>query len=199
MCLLIESIKIFDGKACNLACHNRRMNAARKSLFNLSAPIHLEEHLKIPEYARYGLFKCRVLYSRYIEHMEYHLYKQRSVQTLKIVHDDHIDYRYKYADRSALEKLFAQRANCDDILIIKKGRVTDTSYSNIIFFDGSQWFTPLYPLLEGTQRQKLLDEQKIQAADILEKDIAGFTYFKVINALNAFEAHTAASTQHIFV
>lgn len=197
MCLLIESIKVFNGNACNLSYHNQRMNAARKSLFGFSAPIHLEEHLDIPEYARQGLFKCRVLYSRYIEHIEYHLYQQRSIQTLKIVHDDHIDYRHKYADRRALEELFLQKGNCDDILIIKKGRVTDTSYSNIIFFDGCQWFTPLHPLLEGTQRQKLLDEQKIQAADILEKDIASFTHFKLINALNKLEAYTPISVRYI--
>lgn len=197
MCLLIESIKILDGNAYNIAYHNQRMHIARKSLFGLSVPIHLEEHLDIPEYARHGLFKCRVLYSRFIKHIEYHLYKQRSIQTLKIVYDDRIDYRHKYADRRDLEKLFLQKGSCDDILIIKKGKVTDTSYSNIIFFDGNQWFTPLYPLLEGIQRQRLLDEQKIQAVDILEKDIACFTHFKIINALNGFEALSPVSVQHI--
>lgn len=197
MSLLIESIKILDGKAYNLTYHNVRMNEARKALFAIAAPIHLEEHLSVPEYARQGIFKCRILYSRFIEHIEYHPYKKRSIQTLKIVYDDHIDYRYKYADRRDLEVLFEKRENCDDILIIKKGRVTDTSYSNIIFFDGYQWVTPLYPLLKGTQRHKLLDEQRITAIDVLEQDIAGFTHFKIINALNEFHAHSPVSVQHI--
>lgn len=197
MCPLIESIKILDGLAYNLAYHNQRMNAARMALFGLQAPIHLEEHITVPEHARHGLFKCRILYSRFIEHIEYQSYKQRSIQTLKLVYDDHIDYRYKYADRHALDALFMQRENCDDILIIKKGRVTDTSYSNIIFFDGDRWFTPLHPLLEGTQLCKLLDDRKITATNMRVQDIVRFTHFKLINALNDFYAYPPISVQHI--
>ena len=182
----IESIKLLDGNFSLLPYHNDRMNHTRKSLFDTNLPIHLEEHLIVPEYARRGLFKCRVVYGRSIEHIEYIAYKRRNIQTLKLVHDDYIDYSFKFEDRSHLNRLFAQREGCDDIMIIKNARVTDTSYCNILFFDGRQWVTPLYPLLPGTRRQKLLDEKKIIAKEIFEKDIKSFTYFWLINALSEF-------------
>src|SRR5690606_14853325 len=84
-------------------------------------------------------------------------YEVRAVTSLKIIHDDTIDYSLKYEDRSSIDNLFAKRNNCDDILIIKNGFVTDASYSNIAFYDGSRWITPAQPLLKGTMRQHLLD------------------------------------------
>lgn len=197
MCLLIESVKIIDGRACNLEYHNRRMNEAREDLFELSEPIDLKDYIKVPEWAGQGLYKCRILYSHGLENIEFIRYQRRSVKALKLVDADHVDYRYKYADRSELNALFERREDCDDILIIKNGRVTDTFYGNIIFFDGEQWVTPLQPLLKGTQRQKLLDDQRIVTGEIRKQDISRFSCFKVINALNEFHNSPALAVQHI--
>jgi hypothetical protein len=42
--------------------------------------------------------------------------------------------------------------------------------------------------LQGTQRQKLLDEKIIFEQEILVNDLRKFKYAKLINALIAFEA-----------
>ena len=86
----------------------------------------------------------------------------RSIRTLKLVTANHIDYRYKSTDRSELNRLTAQKGNCDDIVIVKNGFITDTSFTNLALFDGHQWLTPAHPLLAGTQRALLLEQGKIK-------------------------------------
>jgi len=63
------------------------------------------------------------------------------------------------------------------------GKVTDSSYANIIFFDGRQWLTPSTYLLNGTCRQRLLKEGKIKEAPIHYTDIHQFEQIGFINAM----------------
>ena len=90
----------------------------------------------------------------------------------------------KYSDRSLINTLFAQRGTCDEIIIIKNGKVTDCSIGNLIFRQGKKWYTPDSPLLLGTQREKLLQEGKIQERTIFQEDIVNFDEIKIINAMN---------------
>jgi 4-amino-4-deoxychorismate lyase len=70
----------------------------------------------------------------------------------------------------------------DEVIIIKNGCVTDTSYTNICFFDGKEWLTPDTPLLQGTMRRYLLDKGVIREVRIRRKDIQ---YFKKVSLINA--------------
>lgn len=98
---------------------------------------------------------------------------------------DHISYTYKYEDRSALKKLFNQRENHSEILIIKNGIVTDCFYYNVAFYSDA-WYTPKQPLLNGTMRASLLDQKIINLADISLEDIPKYTKICLFNALNPF-------------
>ena len=98
-----------------------------------------------------------------------------------------LDYSYKYADRSALNALLEAHSHYDDILIEKEGFLTDTSIANIAFYDGSQWFTPKHPLLEGTMRTKLLDEGFLQIKEIRREDIPSYTQVALMNAMIGFK------------
>ena len=73
--------------------------------------------------------------------------------------------------------------NCDDILIIKNNKITDTSFTNIAFYDGIKWVTPAFPLLKGTKRQKLIDENKIIEVDILLSDLNKFKKAILFNSM----------------
>ena len=86
-----------------------------------------------------------------------------------------------------LNELLAQKGDCDEILIIKNGYVTDCSIGNLIFRQGTQWFTPDTPLLEGTQRAKLLTQGRIKVRSILATDLHLFEEVRLINALNGLE------------
>jgi len=109
------------------------------------------------------------------------------VHSLRLVRDDNIDYRFKYADRRRLQVLFARRGDCDDVLIVKRGLLTDTSYCNIAVYDGLQWWTPDAPLLPGTARQRLLDKGLIREKRIRVEDLPLFKRIRLINAMLPWE------------
>jgi len=179
---LVESIKIENGLIFNLEYHQERMD---RSVYNLTGgknSIKLSSELSVPREYTGGLFKCRVVYDKSIELVEFIPYTPRTIGSLRIVHSD-IDYSCKYEDRNTLNELFNCRGGCDDVLIIKDGCVTDASSANITFYDGSRWFTPARPLLAGTKRSRLLKEGFLAEKDISVDDIKGYTHASLINAM----------------
>ncbi|TDN99154.1 aminotransferase class IV family protein [Sunxiuqinia elliptica] len=181
MSLLLETIKIENGKLLNMVFHNWRFNQARRELFNLPE-IDLEQVISIPDDLANITYRCRVLYDQTIQKVEFIPYQTRSIQSLRLVYDDIINYAYKYANRTHLNELFKKRGNADEIIIVKKGLITDCTIGNLVFYDGEKWLTPEQPLLAGTQRQKLLSEGQIKQAKITEKDLSNYQKVGIINA-----------------
>lgn len=187
MSLLVESIKVKSGVLYNIQLHNERFNKTRKDLFGINKSVDLRDFVEVPQTDNEIIYKLRILYGHEIEKIEFIPYQIRKVETIKLVHSDDIEYQYKYADRSKLDKLLEQKDNCDDILIIKNGFVTDTSYSNIVFYDNSQWFVPETYLLNGTKRQFLLNNNTIKQISIKIEDLKNFSYARLINAMLDFD------------
>ncbi|OHD70937.1 MAG: hypothetical protein A2W19_08195 [Spirochaetes bacterium RBG_16_49_21] len=187
MCRLLETIKIEDGCPCNLELHNERMNSVRFALFGRADHIDLSGIITIPSDCRRGVVKCRMVYAHDIIAIGFERYAKRIIKSLKIVRDDDIDYSYKYENRECIHQLVQRRDGCDDILIIKKDRVTDTSFSNIVFHDGERWVTPSEPLLKGTKRELLLSEGIIQEERISVNDLHRFSRASLINAMLELE------------
>ena len=187
MCRLLETIKIDDGHPCNLEHHNERMNAVRFALFGRTDYIDLGGIITVPSDCRQGIFKCRVVYAQDIITIGFERYARRIIKSLKIVRDDHIDYSYKYEERECINRLLRQREGCDDILIVKKDLVTDTSFSNIAFHDGHRWITPSEPLLKGTKMALLLSEGTIEQGSISVDDLHRFSRASLINAMLELE------------
>jgi len=183
MCQFLETIKCKDGQLFNIAFHQNRLNIARKENLGITDEINLKEMIKIPEECKTGLYRCRVVYSKTIDKIEFLPYGYRQIHSLKLVEDNQIDYRYKFSNRQHLEKLFARRGDCDDILIVKNGCITDSFTANVIFYDGHRWWTPDTPLLPGIQRAKLLDEGKISVCRITPYDLKKYQKVGLINAM----------------
>lgn len=186
MCRLIETMKISNGKIFNIDYHNHRMNKSRQILFGFAGKIELRECLVVPEDLNEGLYKCRLVYAEKIESVEIKPYIIRPVQSLKLIDGSGIDYDHKFAERTQIENLFAQRGACDDVLIIKNGHITDTSICNIAFFNSNRWYTPEHPLLKGTKRQSLLDENVIFEKQISVTDLNKFQKICLFNAMIEF-------------
>jgi 4-amino-4-deoxychorismate lyase len=66
---------------------------------------------------------------------------------------------------------------------VKSGFITDSYSANTVFFDGAKWWTPNTPLLAGTQRSRLLGEEKIFECTISPEDISKYTLVGLINAM----------------
>lgn len=181
---LVETIRSEDGKLINTGFHNERMHRTLSELFGLRSKIDLGRIIMVPEYALKGLFKCRVEYDTEIRNTEFIFYHPKQVRTLKAVEDNTIDYRYKFTDRKAIDKLLEKKGECDDILIIKEGYITDTSYANVILRDKSgKWHTPSTYLLPGTRRAFLLRQGFITESVVGFKDLDSYTEIRLINAM----------------
>lgn len=184
MCRLIETIRIEKKRFCNLDYHNKRINYARQKLFGSSDFLELEKFIKLPEDMSNEIHKCRVVYSDKIINIKINPYGMKLTQSLKIITDNEIEYPFKFKDRKRINKLYGQKEDCDDILIVKNGFVADTSIHNVIFFDGIRWWTPTTPLLKGTTITRLLKEDRISEKIIRMEDLLHFKKIMLVNAMN---------------
>jgi len=187
MSRLVETIKVDNGKLLNICYHNERMGRSIKDLFGNKGDVHLEKIIDVPHYALKGVFKCRVIYDEKNIEIEFIPYVLQPVRSLRLVNDDSISYSYKFTDRTKIERLMDLRGGCDDILIIKNGMVTDTSYANVVFRDfNGNWVTPSTCLLKGTRRFNLLNNRIITETDIHVSDLNHFNEIMLINAMIGF-------------
>lgn len=192
---LLETIKIKDGLPQFLEWHQDRLDRSFVKLFKKASPYILEELLEVPSECQQGVYKCRFLYGLKETQTEYLPYEPGKISMLKLVHVKTLDYALKYTDRSAINDLLKRKGAADDILIIKNGIVTDTSYSNIVFYDGREWVTPRNPLLAGTARARLVFEGEIRIADLRVEDLESFERFKLINAMLDFHEQDQLSVK----
>lgn len=184
MSLLIESIKIFNGRIYNLRRHENRIQRSRVALISKDiTPIPLRKYIEIPIDLRQGLVKCRIVYKEDIQEVSYTPYLPNIIESLKLVESNLIDYQYKYLDRTHIKELYAQRGNCDDIIMVKDRMLTDSSYGNIALLKDGVWYTPSTCLLNGTRRQQLIDQGKILEADIPVVDIDQYEKICLFNAM----------------
>lgn len=184
MCRYIETIRIEKGRLRNIAYHDRRMNEVRREVWGVDRSASLETYIDASPYEERT--RCRVTYGRDVESVEFFPYQIRPVHSLQLVRGGQIEYRRKRADRSELNALFACRGESDDVLIVRGGLLTDTSIANIALGDGTGWYTPASPLLEGTQRACLLDAGMIRPLDIHADDLSRFQKIRLFNAMIDF-------------
>jgi 4-amino-4-deoxychorismate lyase len=188
MYLLVETVRIENGQIMNIHFHNERMIRSLYNIYGIKSDKDLEKIILVPPEARHGIFKCRVLYDDKTASIEIMPYTIRSVRSLKIVFSDDICYPYKYIHRDRINRLFDMRGGCDDILVVKYGKLTDSSYANVILKDyEGNWKTPSTYLLPGTRRASLLKSGLIKEADIYFSEISKFTELKLINAMMGIE------------
>jgi 4-amino-4-deoxychorismate lyase len=182
MYLLLETIRISDGKAENLSLHEERMKRSVFELYGNELSLELGKVIQCPPDLDSGIVKCRVIYDGTIRSITYEPYQPRLIRSLKLVYDDAIEYSYKYLDRNCFARLMSGIIQ-DDILIVKNGLITDTSYANVILSDGEQWFTPAVPLLKGTKRDFLIHSGSLLERDIRPSDLRHYTEARIINSL----------------
>ena len=185
MSQFIESIRIHNGVAENLALHQKRIN---KTLGQKTGEdLNLNELIQELQIPKNGLFKWRLEYTKeIIKQNQLIPYTERTVKRIQLVEAPDLKYALKYSDRNSFEKLLIH-SNADDIIITQNGYLTDASYSNLFFWDGQQWVTPSRPLLHGTQREIILNKKLAIKKQIHLNDLNNYTHFKRVNAMMVWE------------
>ncbi|GAB6975748.1 aminotransferase class IV [Prevotella falsenii] len=183
MCQFIETMCVEQGKIINLDYHLERIRNTRKHFWNTEKTVPTDR-LSALAATQDSKAKLRFVYDKEsIYDLSCTPYNTRKIERLKLLLSNDIEYIYKSIDRSALNLLKAQAEPTDEIIIVKQNRLTDTSYTNIALFDGSQWITPSTPLLKGTRRAQLLDAGKLIAREVLATDLKSFHSISLINAM----------------
>ena len=177
-----EAIKVRDGGFYNLDLHLARMNRTAMHHFGHGVTLDLTPDM-VPAELRSGLVKCRVVYGERVESVEFAPYLFRIIRSVAVVHDDTVEYTFKSTDRGCIDTL-RREAGTDDIIIVKNGLVTDSSFANIVLElpDGTL-HTPSTPLLAGTKREKLLREGTISEREIREAELRAASKIYLINAM----------------
>jgi len=199
MCLLIESIKLKDGKFYHLDLHQNRMNYSIKKLCKIKSQLLLEQILQAKNYSAKGLYKCRIVYKNEIEEIEFTSYKKKEILTVRLIEKEDITYSYKYLDRSFFVAINEQFPGYDEYIITKKGFITDATYANVIFWNGREWHTSNTPLLKGIQREYLLSNGLIKEKQITIHDLSYYSKFALINAMMDMEDKIELSIDQLII
>lgn len=190
----IETIKIKDGNYMLLDYHNKRLNDTVKCFFDKHGGYADLKNI-LPDPAEYsnGVYKCRVVYSDCIEKIDITSYVPKNIKSLRLLTPEKasgnmkqcrvIHYEFKYEDRACLDLFKSSLGKDEEPLFVINGLITDTSYSNIIFFDGIKWWTPDTYLLNGVKRRYLLENAIIWEKKIQESELCCFQKASLINAM----------------
>lgn len=166
-----------------LEYHQIRVNRTFHEFWPDQEPLELSEILRAP-YSPVKT-KVRLVYSQNGYEISHAGYKPKHIETVALV-ETAMEYSFKFEDRGELNSMLAT-SGTDEIIIVKDGFVSDSSYSNIVCYDGSNWWTPKKPLLEGTRRAALIESGKIDTADIRPTDLPAFEKICLINAMLGLE------------
>ena len=186
MSQFIESIKVEDQKVFLLDLHQQRVNATFAN-FGKEGSLDLGKIFTDMQHDEDGLYKWKLTYNLDKTFTKQLIpYAISEIAKVQLVENNSYDYSYKFADRKELENM-KLKAKADEIIIVKNNHITDTSYSNILFKKGKDWFTPKTYLLNGVQRQHLLKTKKIKEAEITLQNLDQYSHFQIINAMNDFD------------
>ena len=186
MSRFIESIKIEDQKAFLLDLHQKRVNQTFAH-FGKEGSIDLTKIFKNLEHDEDGLYKLRIVYDLDKKFTTQLIpYAIPEIENFQLVENNSYDYSFKFEDRKEFERM-KTKAKTEEIIVVKNNHITDTSYTNILFLKGKEWFTPTTYLLNGVMRQHLLHEKKIKETEITLQNIKEFSHFQLINAMNDFD------------
>ena len=177
--IYFETIKCEDYEIFNLEYHNKRVANT------IGLNINLQEYIyPLSE----ELLRCKVIYNDFeVINVEYFPYKKREINSFKLIFDDEISYSKKYLNRENLESLFLKKEDCDEIIIIKNGIVTDTTIANIAILYEDIWITSKNCLLNGTTKNRLLEEKFLLEKDITLEMLKKASKIALMNAMIGFD------------
>lgn len=179
----IETLRLEDGKVQLQPLHRARMERTARDSGFVCPPMPPLEQL-CPEPLRKGRVKCRFVYRESIRELSFTSYTPRIIHSFApMALPVGYTYSYKSTDREVLNRLKEGCAADEVLLVDSEGRITDCSFANLAFHREGRWYTPDTPLLEGVQRQFLIQEGLLTPCTIRVADLEGYDQIQPINAM----------------
>ncbi|MDD4778625.1 MAG: aminotransferase class IV [Fermentimonas sp.] len=193
--MFLETICMLNGKVQNLDVHIRRMQRTAE-YFRFDPPELPDlEELLTPGMDNIKV-KCSIQYHNEINSISFERYFPKVINSLKLVNASP-DYAFKFSDRRELNDLLNLREECEEVLIVRNGYITDTTFSNVVLQKGEEFHTPHNPILNGTKRQKLLQEGKISEKIIKKESLKEYSRIYLINAMLDIEDNISVKVDMI--
>ena len=191
-----ETIRYVNGILENLSYHQARINRTVSALGG-ERSIHLDKIQLVHDSEKDIVYKIKCLYNlEGAYHIEKAVYHKKTIQTVSIHQAALEEYQYKYTNRNWLNEAL-KNAGTDEMIILQNNMIKDGNYANLVFFNGSEWHTPLHPLLLGTHRARLIEENKIIEKNITLSDLSNYTTLKYINAMMLWEESPEIEIGHL--
>ena len=181
-----ETIRYKNGILENVSYHQTRINRTLRALGG-NTFIQLDKIQLVHDFEKDIVYKIKCLYN--LEgafHIEKEIYNKKTIQTVSIHLAAQEEYQFKFTDRTWLNDAL-KKSGTDEIIIVQNNIIKDGNYANLVFFNGIEWHTPLHPLLLGTHRARLINENKIIEKNITLSDLVNYTTLKYINAMMLWE------------
>ena len=115
--------------------------------------------------------------------VNYFPYEVKIPHIFKIISDEKIEYSKKYLNRDFLDSLVN---DCDEVVIVQNGLITDSSKANIAIFQDGKWLVAKKPLLFGTTMQRLVEDGFLTCEDISVDIFKGAKKIALMNAMIGF-------------
>lgn len=181
----VESLKYFNRQYFHLDFHQERFSRTRNDHYPGAPPVGLKSVLTFPEHLDANqVYKCRIVYGETVHEVSYEPYTRRNIQQYYLaVCPVEFDYSFKLANRTFFDNARKKLRENEDYIYVKNGLITDTSFANLVFYDGRHYYTPATPLLKGTKRAFYLKEGIIREEEIRVRDLQRFSSFFIINAM----------------
>lgn len=180
---LFETIKIHQQKIVHFENHFARMKHSIKALSGRDLQFELNEKIILQEIKNDDLLKCKILYNENDFEIEISNYEKRLIENIVFIDDDNISYPLKFVDRNCFLKHTQNLQTTTEPIFVVDGLLTDSSYSNIVLWNGNEWHTPKEPLFFGVKRNYLINKKLILEKEISINDIHQYQKISLINAM----------------
>lgn len=181
MSQFFETIRFENGEFYLLDLHQKRIERTFESIYGQKPIVDLTK-LSFQTPQSNGSFRCRISYDETNYEVKFFPYQLAKPKIIAFYEAMSYDYHFKSEDRVFLnEAVLASES--DDVIFTKNGFLTDSSYANLAFFDGQNWYTPSTYLLRGVKRDHLIAEKKIKEMPLHIGDLVHFQEIALINAM----------------
>ena len=181
--MFIETIRIQDGHVCHLSDHTDRMRRTADHFGFMAPTLPTDLASLVPDELRTGTVRCRVVYDHTLREVTFTPYRRRQIERLFAVDAGTTTYAFKYADRAPLARPDVPLGASDELLFVRDGYLTDTSYTNLVLRRGRELVTPDTFLLDGTCRRRLLREGVVHTEPVRLRDLPTYDELLLINAM----------------
>lgn len=181
---LLETFCLLDGELLNLPFHKARVEwslGEECSFLSIIEAVYREAKRLG---ATHGKWRASVTYSGDgVEGIRLIPYQLPQITGFQLIDIQENFYAKKWADRTRFDQYKAALPQGIEPIFVLDGKVTDTSFTNIIVERNGLLDTSDTPLLQGTKRHKLLTEKSIQAVHLGAEELSTYDRIHLINAM----------------